>query len=316
MNTSDTEIFKNKDSREVVKLLTAVATSVLPNPQGQVVVVDRPALETVQQALRDIRHHLRVAPDDNSFSSLSKIYEYLSDQLTKVSMADVDQGSLKIRLGNRGTLHPRQYEVTFGKNIERVESLGGRKSHMAEAVTNPDTVLHITPKLLNDDDDPKATLSVKSVRTKRAEDEFLLLVISQRFGVRQQIQNAFRVYKTDVRLTGNDPIEVVTSFVDRYGVKFRLGDTTSRFLYREAVKMDRPVLQAVFDPTIYSERDHHSWVVFAGADTHLRGSEAEIIAEAVLMFVIDVDKYVATLRKHRVPLAPEIEKLFTETITF
>src|SRR5205085_8861065 len=98
--------------KDVSRLLSTVSTSVLPNPGiGDVIEQTGTDPEFVKSVLAEIRDLLRVQPDDLSRATQSQIYAFLSDEISKATLVDVDMDALKNRLGRKGALHPSQLEV-------------------------------------------------------------------------------------------------------------------------------------------------------------------------------------------------------------
>lgn len=306
--------FKDKDPKELARLLSAVSSSLLPNPGiDEVIIQTSKDADLVRTVLTEIRTRLRVPEGDNSVDAQSRIYAFLSQEISKASLADVDLSRLKSRLANKGELHPSQYEVRFSDHFAILETLGIRKSHVTEAITHPDEVIHIKAKHLSEDRDPRLTISIKSVPNKRAEDSFILLVVSTRKGQVQEAIGAFRVYFSDVDLTNvSGPIDVIRAFVNTYGLTFSLGNSVSKFLYNEAIEVHQFLPQQMFKYMKPVEGQAGTLYIkfLVGGDMQLHGTDATVFAEVILGFMVNLTRYFTTLRKHNVNLAPEAESRF------
>lgn len=305
---------KDKEPKEVARLLSVVSSTLLPNP-GIAEVIHKTGSdpEFVKAVLAEIRNYLRVPESDRSIQTQSRIFAFLSQEISRAALANANMSSLKARLGNKGALHPSQYEVRFTDYFDRCEALGTRKSHVIEAVTKPDKVMNPRPKYLSEDNDPRVTVSIRFVGSKKVEDRFSLIVTSSRDGQCQTVGAAFRAYLSDVDLTNiNEPLDMVRSFVNTYGLTFRLGNKVSKFMHNEIISSDSPLSRERLKniEMLDKPKEDLVWPVFAFNITQVRGTDNEILTEVILGFVLNVSKYVATLRKHHVHLSSEAEEKF------
>jgi hypothetical protein len=307
---SKLSVLKDKDPKETARLLSMVSVSLLPNPGiHQVLAEGEKDSEFVKAVLTEIRDRLRLPQGDNSIMTQSLIYSFLSEEISRAALANVDLNELRSRLGNKGELHPSQYEVRFRDNFSVLEYLGIRKSHAAQAVTHPDQTTNVKAKYLPED--PHVTISIKTVTGKRIEDKFILLVISERKGQVQEVGFAVRVYLSDVDLSDvSEPLDVLREFNNSFGSPFRYGEVKSIFMHNEIVRVGNRVA----DPNLVelldgAKRKGRAPVLISGP-TRLRGKDNEILSEVVLGFVVNIPKYVKMLRKHNVYIAPEAESFF------
>lgn len=310
---------KDKGPKDAVKLLSFVSSQLLPHPDSVGEVINHPDTDSehglVQDIIREIRDHLRIPDDDHSAQTQSRIYAFLSDEISKAALANVDMNVVKARLGSKGELHASQYQVGFSKDFEASEALGVKKSHVVTAVTQPDQATHLRSKYISQD--PLITISFKSVITQRIEDRFILLVFSNRKGRFQQVFGAFRAYRSDMDLTNiTEPLDVIRSFAKTYGLTFRLGGSVSNCMINEVVKREQDA--HIFTKGGYVHDDlellglkgtYYLPLILHGS-SHFKGAGGEVLTEVFLAFMIDLQKYTATLRKHHVQLAPETDWRF------
>ena len=300
---------KGKDPREVVRLLSVVSSSLLPNPGiGEVVRQTDKDPEFVKAVLNEIRGMLHISEDDYSVRTQSLIYALLSQEMSKAALANADLNSIENRLGSRGDLDPSKFEVSFTEDFKKIEYLGVRRSHAADAVTWPDKAVNINPKYVHEDRELGITISLKYVTGKRSDDRFILIVLSHRTGRYQKIGMAWRAYFTEVALHNlNQPLDILRSFVNTYGFTFRIGNVSSKFMHQEIVSDALGINDLV---NVDAPKDHLLARFASGGFIKTTGRDGGRLMEVVLGFTVDVTKYVATLRKHRVYLDPEAEKLF------
>lgn len=308
---STLKTLKDKDPKEVARLLSAISRILLPNPGVEdLILQNNNDPELVGSVLTEIRNRLQVLQTDRSVKTQSRIYALLSEEMSKAALVNADIEGLKTRIGDKGELHPSLYKVEFTKDIEKFEGLGVRRSHIIEAITHPDHSMNIRPKLLQESRDPRVTLSIKFVTPNRVEDRFILIIISQRRGYIQTAELALRAYFSNVDLSNaNDPLSVLRSLVDAYGMPFVLEDNTYNFICNEVLEIDsrdsKELAQSLRTLDVQKNKQSIQYVV--GGTTNLINKDGKIMGEIVLAFVLDSMKYVETLRKHKVPISPLIE---------
>jgi|GEM_PF-6991485 len=306
-------ILKGKDSQEAAQVLAAVTRSLLPQP-GIAEISSLPALDSnvIESVLKEIRQLLRVPEGDFSRDTQSKIYAFLSSEISRVVFSSTSEKSAKDRLGNKGQLRPDQYQVVISENTTKaIEDLGNRKSHVIDAITHPDEIVHLQASHADAAEDIRSTISVKSVAAKRTDDEFTMLVITRREGQTQDVGAAFRVYPSEVDLReSKHPLHVLKAFVETYGLSFQLGDVISKYLENEVISVSPSVREDLMlsrkgPIPIEGIRGTYYQSFFAGAETRVQAPHSEVTVRVLFAFVIDISKYAATMRRHRVQLTPE-----------
>jgi hypothetical protein len=305
---------RDKDPKEVARLLSAVSRTLLPNPGvGAMIQTTGADPEFVRAVLSEIRRYLKVREGDQSTRAYTRIFAFLSEEISRSTLPKAVVSNVKTRLGNRGELRPSQYEVKFSpRAVQQLQALGSSPSHVEEAVTHPDKVVHLKSKYLPEGNDPRVTVSMKLIPAKRTEDNFILLVLTERDGHIQNVRGAFRVYYSDVNIhEAEGPIELLRLLVNSVGLDFNLGDKVFWFMHHETVKLEHKIthpnyLVSYVKPIgISPERSLGGF--FFGGQSHIKGPLDEHISEIVLGFMIDMTEYIAILRKHHVHLRPDVE---------
>jgi|SRR5882724_1268776 len=307
------QLLKEQSTQGRIRLLHNSSLLLLPRVGDDAYM----SVENEQEANRvitEIRSFLKIQ-NDLSLNAITKILAFLSDQLSISLLEGVDLSSVESRLAEKGVLHPSRYEVYYGRHIELLEALGTKRSHFAEAIGNPDLLLHMKPHSLTGKADPRLTISIKYVKTKRVEDNFVLIVFSQRVRRGQLVVGGFRAYLNEVDLQdANEPLDFVRSFVKSYGLLFRVGDSTrTRLLENEIITLNGPLEgiaagqgMIIDDSELQIESDHFGWPFLSGDLTGMAHPNERLIAEILLAFVIDTNKYIETLRRHGVTLAHDL----------
>lgn len=282
-----------------------VSVSLLPNPGIHSVIAEgEKDSEFVKAVLTEIRDRLRLPRGDNSTTTQSRIYSFLSEEISRVAFANVDLNKVRSRLGEKGELHPSQYEIRFIEEFTKFEYIGVRKSHAADAVTHPEHRTIVTTKYLKPP--LNRVISTKTVTGKRSEDTFILLVISEPIGHVQLLRFACRVYLSDVNLSNvSEPLDVLREFIDTFGATFRLGNTKAKFLHNEIVSSFEHELGSSHIVLLDGSDSRQCAPFLTGGITHLHGTNNEKMFEIVLGFVANIARYVKALRRHHVHIAPE-----------
>jgi hypothetical protein len=305
---------KDKDPKEIARLLSLTSSYILPNPGLKEPQLRSDSdLDVAQDLLQEIRDQLNVSQDDFSIKTQSRIYAFLSEEISKAAFTNVDLSNLKTRLGNKGELHPSQYQISFFDDFVNHEALGDSKRHIIDAVTQPDNLTHLHAKYAIDEFDPRVTISIKAVSGKRTEDRFILFVISHREGQTQRVHCAFRAYPSDMDLNNaNEPIEIVRAFVNSYGLTLRIGSSVSKFMHNETVSIDETISLTDQWEILDGQKGDSYWTYINGGITRFQASSAEKITEVVLAFALDISRYTTTLRKHNVRFSLEAKKKFLQ----
>lgn len=305
------------DSREAARVLAALSRTLLPDP-GIAESSSKPEMDAdvLESLLAEIRHRLRIRDDDFSLDTKSKIYDFLSRELSKAALADTSEKSVKDRLGNKGELRPDQYGVVISEQTTQIiEALGNKRHHVIDAITHPDSVVHLHGSYTGEDDDVRPTISIKSVSGRRADHDFILLVISYREGQVQEIEAAFRVYRSDVEIRAtSNPMDILKAFVQTYGLTFQVGSEVSKYIENQVLGVNPfgpydIALQKEMHPLDGAKGDYY-YPVIAGAQTHIHAPHSQTVTvRIVFAFIVNISKYAATLRRHRVA-PPEMHLKF------
>jgi hypothetical protein len=300
------------DPKESARLLAAVSASLLPTPGLRDVILESGEqakfAETVLQEMRSI---LRLTESDRSTSALTKLYALLSDEMTEAALSSTKIADIQNRLGEKGWLHPSKYRVEFNKAFSLLEPLGERKPNISEIVSHPDHVRHLNP---SEENRPQGriTVSTKSVVPQKSDNRFVMIVVSTRIFATQSVYCAFRAYRSAFKFDeDSDPLELLEAFVAHYGLRFRLGNVTSTFLLNETVEIDDTVPNYLERISLIGGEDEHRFVgLLMGTESSLRTVENRALSRVDLAFIVDMTEYIATLRKHGIPVGSRAEEQF------
>ena len=135
-------------------------------------------------------------------------------------------------------------------------------------------------------------------------------VISYREGEIQELDAAFRVYRSEVDVRDvHNPLDVLKAFVRTYGLTFKLGNVVAKFVENEIIGNSRSIgreipVSQVMQPIEGAKGTYYCRVV-AGAETYVQAPQVAATARVLFAFVIDISRYAVTMRRHKVQLTPE-----------
>jgi hypothetical protein len=293
----------NKNPKEVAKLLGIVSRSLLPSPGvGEVILESGTNQEFAEAVLKEIRDTLHISKEDFSMQTQSKIFSFLSEEMSAATLNEANLREIRNRLAKKGDLHPSQYEVKVYENPSSILALGERESHLIEAVKHPDNVIHLESKYVSEELAMYFTISTKLVIPQRIEDKFLLIVISLRKNNIQQVLTGVRIYDSEISLDAIvDPLDALKKFMNTYGFTIKAGDAVSKLILNELVKVDDSLLHIQPEDIIRSiEGDGDARCLSFGILTasRFRGANNETVIELVLGFLINIEKYFITFQEH------------------
>ena len=193
---------EKKGTKEMLKVLSAVSSSLLPNPNVGSSRISAENDEIIYQVINEIRQKLNISKDDYSTSAKSKIFDFLSKEISRIALTDENINKVRKRLGAKGELGFGDYKTTFNWAIFAAESLGERKSNIIEVIKHPDKVMHLNSKFAALDDDLRLglTLLTKQVVPKKTNERFIQIVVMMRQADRLEILGNLRAYFSEIRL--------------------------------------------------------------------------------------------------------------------
>jgi hypothetical protein len=301
---------KNKEPKEILSLLSAVSSSLLPAPN-----IDEPnynsaiSTDSIDSIIKEIRKHLNITDNDYSPSAQSKIFAFLSKEISNIALSDVNISKVKERLGGKGELPLNQYRIIFDKNFESSEALGERKSNIKDIVLKPDKFIHFNAKYLLLDDDYKygTTLLTKLISTKKNQDKFIQIVLAGRQGDVLNILGTLRAYFTEINLNElNNPMDILKAFINTYGLTFRLGNLTTKLIHNDITELGKSE-QHLDLKILDGQKGDFYLPILSGNQSGFVGTNNinSNLSEILLAFTVDISKYARTLRKHNVYISGE-----------
>jgi hypothetical protein len=298
-------ILNNIDPKLAQGILASLALGMIPDPG-----IEQPSFVPSvdfdrEQLLRDLRARLHLKRDDNSPRAMSKLYGALAEEMKRLSLQGKDLDTVKVRLGQQGSLSPAEYQVIFSPEFrETAEACGISESTAESVVRRPDSYEHFVPEHAGFDPDNSISLFLRVQKETRHSERYIILVFTRRKGYVQDVRSAWRVYPSDVDLSQSiSPRDVLTAFVDVFGANITIGEKTGKLLLNERLPIKRSeggpyfeILQSV-DPTV-------ELGYFFGSGKFDKESG---VVESVIAFSIDYGKYAEALNRHGLRL--NVEKM-------
>jgi hypothetical protein len=232
---------QNYDRQEAANVIAALALSSAPNPNDELPDLVKRYEPLLKPLETEIKQRLRLSINDTSSTANSRYHNEVAKLLAQTLLGDKDQAAILARAGKLGRLSPSQYKVNTSTLYPEFREMGVRPSHIMDAITNADDVQHLN---VNGAEDEKLfSLFMRIVRSRRPSDLFWLLVCSQRAGITQLVQHAWRIYVEDVTLYGaKTPLDVLRMFTSTFGLRVSVGTVRGKLIVDEVV--DTPVGEA------------------------------------------------------------------------
>lgn len=307
-------VLHNRPPKEILKILSLVSSSLLPNPN--VDKLNKPAetdTKIIDSVVNEIKHRLNLPAGELSRDSQTKIFDFLSKEISNIALSDTNISKVKERLGDKGELSLEQYKIEFFYQFEGFEILGQKKSNVIDVVRNPDKYTHLKSGYFKGTK-MGFTLSTKLITPKKEQDKFFQIVFSIRDGMTLHISGAIRAYVSDLDLRQvNTPLDIIKAFVNVYGLTFQLGNLREKFAQNEIIEieMDEDDFMLTRHMKILDGQkgDFYLPVGFY-FDSDLIGTNGKKLHKIVLAFAINLNKYIETLRKHNVIINPNKDWMF------
>ncbi len=282
---------KSLDSKTANGVLAAAALSTAPDPGvGERPNVLRAYEREAAAVLSEIRHHLRIAKDNDSSEARRLVSKALTDALQKSILADSNTADILSRIGSAGRLPPYAYNVVQSKQFQEFfYALGISRNNIEEAVKSPDDFQHMMTEGMHPDA-RDLSLFMKRVMSREPTRRNWLLVQSHRIGTDQKVGAAWRVYPDDVDIQrAQTPVDVLKAFVFAFGVPVKIGDARGLFL----------------DPQTFPAESEVA-IDWSGAPpehflaTSRTTSGADGLVRIGATYCIDIAKYRSSLKRHGV----------------
>lgn len=217
---------KDLDSTEASRALAAAAlmTSFDPGVSSDEFDVQK-YTESAGAILSELRAKLKLTENDDSATARTKLGTALSNEIYRTVLSSKEDDVLK-RVGQAGLLPNSAYNVQQPESFANLfHRLGVNRQRVAEAIKQADETQHLLPE--------GATVENRediSLFLKRRGDHWLM-VQTIRQGINLTANSAWLIFPAIVNLSNaSQPIDVLCSFVEAFGVPFKMNGHEHRFI--------------------------------------------------------------------------------------
>ena len=218
------------------------------NPDSAPVLPDE--LTMRQEIVEEVLANLKTAHVQESEHDLrSKMLDWLDSEAERLSGPHDTEGAIR-RLSTEAALPADVYEVVF--SVEMLKAIANLhvddRDLVRQTVRSPDLEEQFGSS--GQGDQPKlVSIFGRWFDFGRERDRFLLVATGQRDERVLTIQHYFRVYPADVPLFGaNELHQVLERFTRVYGLDFRIGDWTGKYLFHRKILLEGETLKVGFKP--------------------------------------------------------------------
>ncbi len=168
--------------------------------------------------LSEIRSRLKISPTDNSDPARVAIDNVLSNALQRLILDPANTSSALGRAGQSGRLSPVLYEVVQSPQFTNLfYGLGVTSSHVVDAIKHPDDHQHLMAEGIPEEW-KTLSLFMKWIAARNARNRHWLLVQTNRIGLQQHAQAAWKLYPSDVDLSeASTPLDAMKAFANSFG---------------------------------------------------------------------------------------------------
>lgn len=276
------------DTETAANIVAAAMMQLAPDPD----VGDKPTVvESYAHEAADLLAELKSSVQSSRAGQAHPdiaVGNILSRELGSLLMTDESRAEALNRAGQSGRLPPSLYKVVQPSAFrQRFARLGVKKDDVSLTINSPSEVEH----LLTDDVVPEArethSIFMRSFRPGRKGPPYWLLVLTQRLGIEQNVQSAWRVYDSEVNLASAErPSDVLRAFVDVYGVEICIDEQCGKYISSETADIDGFKVK-IFQP--------HNMEVFASFAHSARSDGKKYLVG--MAFCINMTKYAAMLSR-------------------
>jgi hypothetical protein len=225
------------------------------------------------------------------------IQEEISREISAFFLSGIDQQAVRARVGNKGALSPSLYEVSFSQKFENGRNFWGlSKNNVVNAIVRCDQVQHFTCKIEGPNAPTHVSLFSQIAPVKR--DYYTTLVRCQRVGAVLIVDEAYRVYHSDVDLVGTaSAFDLLVRFIEKFGVEAEVS-----VVNEEGTNIQPPIHKLLYHEEIF-DVDAGESVIFrnpAGSRWKFGPFASDGPMELTLAFYINIEAYAAQLARHGV----------------
>ncbi len=282
------------------RVLSRIVQKLLPQPEGKSIISnDIFSEEFYLLVLKEAMECLKIQPNDKSIESRTKLFIFLSGELSKLALNASERREARARLGDRGDLNLELYKINFGISFNQVSNYGVRRSHVESSMRKPDNVQHLVGERFDQENRKNISLFSTFKYSNQIENSFYLFVEAVREDDQLNVISAWRIYPSDVDTRDTRfPLDLLKAFVNVYGLEFRIADyATHKFLIYDAFPFQAKARENKLIEILNASNDDFYQNFF------VRISTLNVL-EVSMAYCINLTKYAKDLMKHGVHITP------------
>lgn len=221
---------------------------------------------------------------------LPLVHRMLFNELRASVYGNSEIKNVRERVGQKGLLRTDLYDIKFNESfLSRSAKMGVSKDIATQIISHPLAVEHIFPEK-----EGLTQVDSHSLFTgfHPSYPGSLVVVLAIRKLATLSVNGAWLMFLEDMNLAEPlPPVAMLKAFANFYGVMLRAGESESRFIYQTSVPMKIGEQQFVIE-----------WTNPTGGAIDTRFSFAAGMGQAniALAFAIEVERYLADLKKRKV----------------
>lgn len=247
----------------------------------------------LQEALfNEIRIRLGLRKNDNSPEALAKIHRLLAEEMSRRALSRAKEQEARARIGDRGDLPASLYDIKFPEIFDQQPFLKAIPRFLIEdSMKAPDSVQHLNPEEFGSTADTQFSLYLKSSTHRVIPEPFYILTTSMRKGYSQTAMGAWILFASELKSAKSLlPLDALRAFVDVYGVTIHINSKSSKFFLYESV----PFMVNERTPLIRFEDEKKDFY----SSMMVRVNNEKRVVEIAIAYVIDLQKYTETMKRH------------------
>ncbi|MQA91449.1 MAG: hypothetical protein GEU90_14685 [Gemmatimonas sp.] len=277
--------------------IAAAAAKLLPRPfEDESAEIAAVSPELAESILKDARLILKLLEEDDSPEAISRLLNYLTQELLHEALPPEREREARWRLGSKGLLPSAAYEIRFDRRYKGVFNLA--RDRVTTAIRNSEA--HEVVWSASDEDaaEGKNTLLVftKEVTSRNGGLSYDL-VLAGRDRDRLIVDGAFEVFPAGLRLGPYPgPLNLFEAFVEAFGVPISIPGRVPQKLILDATYSLPPSKRSLTDADMLNQLAPRlrteAWQIAS-----IRISPLGVVQVGYL-FCIDLGKYKKSLEGH------------------
>jgi hypothetical protein len=291
------ELLKGLSRDEASKLLAAAARILSPHADEHLPLPV--SAQDAKKLLARLKEALGLSSEEEDDTAQGRLHAAITQMICEVLLSPDSFEAAVNRASSKGQLPVNAYEISKHSDFP-----GVRPNQIDGAVRSPDLIRHITSEEDISHSFPQFSLFAKYSKPAFGFEDRWLIVSAARLRRRLEVYSAWWVFPSlSGRIEYNDPLEVLLSFLELFGLDIRCGDQASRFIERA----DIPFNAATDPPEIPLE-------VLGAVRRYLisgvaRWDEEHRIYSIRMAYAVDIVRYENFLRSKGIPTTSRFDRL-------